>query len=580
MKQDINTVELSAQEHSQITNINLYSGHAEITRLFKFEIQAGSNIVVITGLPCTFQQDSLRVEGKGNASIHDVTVEHTVPPQNSDDNSEQSRLVRECSNIETALQSARSSREALNKYLSTVHAEKVDIARLESTLDGYMMLGQKIGQKILDLKKELSVAQQELARVREADRKAPKVQPFSWKVSINVHGQLTETVRIFIKYVVYGADWTASYDIRVDTQTSEKNVFILYKAIVHQATGESWDNVPLTLETSSPSFGIKPPHLPTCRITAPRAIPYPVPGSGPPGFVPVIPDDCHYFMPPPPLAKSPSISTGSPRPSLPIPEPFQPVMTQPSMIHGSNKGNIIASFRIPGLINIPNDGGNHNVSVTQLDLDAAITWYAVPATDTRVHMKAEIRNVSQFTFVPGSANVYVDGSFIATTAIPSVSPQDTFDCPLGLDSTVRITYHPQERKAATSGFYSKTSSNTFVQRITVLNTKSIMIKNLKLIERIPVSEDERIEVKLLQPALALPTQSSKTSSSWQKPIKVSSSVVAQWNGVYEAGVDQESLGKDGKFNWVISVPPHKSVSLTLQYEVSHPKNLDLTWYTD
>lgn len=60
MDQEINTVELNAQNHSQITNINLYSGHAEITRLFKFKIKAGSNNLIITGLPRAFQQDSLR----------------------------------------------------------------------------------------------------------------------------------------------------------------------------------------------------------------------------------------------------------------------------------------------------------------------------------------------------------------------------------------------------------------------------------------------------------------------------------------------------------------------------------------
>lgn len=44
--------------------------------------------------------------------------------------------------------------------------------------------------------------------------------------------------------------------------------------------------------------------------------------------------------------------------------------------------------------------------------------------------------------MPGIANIYVDGSFIATTHIPSASPQEVFDCPLGcdIDSFIHFFY--------------------------------------------------------------------------------------------------------------------------------------------
>lgn len=38
--------------------------------------------------------------------------------------------------------------------------------------------------------------------------------------------------RFIASQAVYGADWTASYDIRVNTQAKEKNMTVLYKAIV------------------------------------------------------------------------------------------------------------------------------------------------------------------------------------------------------------------------------------------------------------------------------------------------------------------------------------------------------------
>ena len=46
-------------------------------------------------------------------------------------------------------------------------------------------------------------------------------------------------------------------------------------------------------------------------------------------------------------------------------------------------------------------------------------------------MQAKIKNSSEFVFLPGDASVYVDGSFISRTKVPSVSPEETFECPLG-----------------------------------------------------------------------------------------------------------------------------------------------------
>lgn len=82
------------------------------------------------------------MEGRGNATINDMIIDKVVPPRRGEDDSEQTRLARDCTDIENALQSAQASRETLNKYLSTINADQFDIPRLETTLEGYMALSQ------------------------------------------------------------------------------------------------------------------------------------------------------------------------------------------------------------------------------------------------------------------------------------------------------------------------------------------------------------------------------------------------------------------------------------------------------
>jgi hypothetical protein len=60
----------------------------------------------------------------------------------------------------------------------------------------------------------------------------------------------------------------------------------------------------------------------------------------------------------------------------------------------SSKGNINATFRVPGLISIPSDGQSHNVTIVQLRLDASMTWVSVPKEDTKTHLKVRTTHFS------------------------------------------------------------------------------------------------------------------------------------------------------------------------------------------
>jgi hypothetical protein len=125
--------------------------------------------------------------------------------------------------------------------------------------------------------------------------------------------------------------------------------------------------------------------------------------------------------------------------------------TEPEMGYGgasvTSKGNVSATFSVPGLVTIPCDGEAHNFTIVELGLKALMSWVSVPKLDAKTHLnvrflaefqhghthilQARITNASEYTLLMGTASVYVDGSFISRTKVPSVSPQESFDCPLG-----------------------------------------------------------------------------------------------------------------------------------------------------
>lgn len=44
-------------------------------------------------------------------------------------------------------------------------------------------------------------------------------------------------------------------------------------------------------------------------------------------------------------------------------------------------------LRVPGLVTVPSDNAAHTLTITQLDLDAAMSWIAVPKEHARVHLQ-------------------------------------------------------------------------------------------------------------------------------------------------------------------------------------------------
>lgn len=52
----------------------------------------------------------------------------------------------------------------------------------------------------------------------------------------------------------------------------------------------------------------------------------------------------------------------------------------------ASKGNVNATFEVPGLISIPSDGVAHNVTIVQLQLEATMSWVSVPKKDPNTHL--------------------------------------------------------------------------------------------------------------------------------------------------------------------------------------------------
>ncbi|KAK1226625.1 hypothetical protein PQX77_010396 [Marasmius sp. AFHP31] len=588
----VTDIRLNHTEAGKMIAVSLYGTRAEITRSFKSTVKEGQNSVEIEGLPWALIQDSLRVEGRGPATIHDVNLSAIELDSKLPTSPELEDLLHKKARAEKAFERCNKSIAALEGFLGSVKAEFVKSGELVDVMKDYDTSAGQLEDKSMTLKKELESLEEKIQEERK--KVAPQTHlDLGYRVSIGVVAQSETDVELVLIYAVSSASWKAAYDVRVDTSGKENPVKLIYKAVIQNLTREAWDNVPLTLETANPTFGVNLPTLDQWTLTPYRPMLKARRAVASAGV---------YF------SRSRSISHETYDPTI---EDSYRGPEYAAMEHltteVTSKGSFSATFRVPGLVTIPADDGEHTFTIVELDLDAAMTWYVVPKLDTRVHLKAKVKNDSEYALLAGNASVYVDGSFISKSDVPAVSPQESFDCPLGLDQAVRITYHPVSKKATTTGFYSKSATQVYIQRVTVHNTKTIPVSFIKIVDQIPVSEDSSINVKLVNPGLKLPTNNKVGSGSNENTgtlkvtstkkaesghtkagsvsvadvvassagpsVKVANGVVVQWDGADEESVDGDALGSDGKINWLCEVPAGEKVNLSLQWEVSMPAKM-------
>ncbi|KAF5337674.1 hypothetical protein D9758_013001 [Tetrapyrgos nigripes] len=271
------TIEIASVENSKITNVALYSGRAEITRSYTLLVNIGQNQIVINGLPSVMDRESLRVQGQGGeATIQDVNVSDVPVPPPVPNSQELERLLDQKQRAEKALGRCRKSLASLEKLFSTMDIQHVNVGQLGDLMNGYESTAEKLDDKVIALEKEIKDLDKKIKEEEEAN--APKhPRDNGVRVSIGVYAESESSIELVLVYAVHSAWWRAGYDIRVDMELKATPVTLVYKAIVDQNTGESWDNVPLTLETATPTYGFDLPTLHEWKLSMYRPMPPPPP---------------------------------------------------------------------------------------------------------------------------------------------------------------------------------------------------------------------------------------------------------------------------------------------------------------
>ncbi len=505
--------------NSKITQVTVFSDRAQVSRIGKTKLEAGIQIIVFDTLPERIEANSLQVTGAGNALLKDVKLETKHFTVNQNERLEElQKQQTELQNKTKALQmktkrleSARLLVENIAAKITATSEKSKEAASLQpekwlQMIDLHQTQLTKIDADILSVQKEVHQIQQELDKLnRERNSLGQTTTKSKKQVQVVLEAKGEEEVTLKLSYIVYGAAWYPAYDVRVDSNSNE--VSLAYKAMVSQRTGEDWEEVSLQLSTAKPHISGEPPQLGSWFLSK----------YSPPKY-----SKRRSEMSP---MMSGAISEKKDKSLYEEEEVAEEPMEREEVTVDTKAASVV--FGVGSKTTILSDNQPQQVNILERVYKTEFVHIAVPSKSSHAYLKAKITNDSDYPLLSGSSNIFMDNHFVAKSNIPFTASSANFEVGLGIDEAVKVVYKTLQNLRKTVGFIKNKEKMLYAYQTTITNSKKRAIQ-LTVHNQIPVSNDNDIEVELIEPVYEADTEALKKNDLGH----------LEWQFNMEAGVEK------------------------------------------
>ena len=492
----------AAPVDSRISAVTVYQDRAVVTRTTSAQLAGGTTELVFANLPQTLNEQSLQVTGKGTAqaTILDVSARQTFVDYTPNARvkeledqlralGKQGRVIDDRANLLNASSATLDRMESalfappakdvprpdLNQFtasLAYLSEQKAKIATDRAALD----------EQREELQNKVNTLQAQLNELRGTGGKAFKT------VTVRVAAAQAGNLDLALSYTVPGASWVSSYDARL--ASAERTVQLDYFGLVRQSTGEDWKDVMLTLSTARPSLGGAAPVMSVWNLDV---------------FNPIAlreqaernrRDEMRAMkaaMPPPAAINMQRFTTE-------VADSAGELKEVDASFAGATieAGATSASFKIATSSSVPSDNSPQKVPITSASLKATPEYLTVPKRQAAAFLTSKVVNSSDFPFLAGAMNVFLDGTFVATSSLRTVMSGEKFDLALGVDDGISVKHKRVTRFTEDTGLTNSGKRITYEYLITVQNNKKTS-ERVIVADQIPISRNEKIVVKMLSP---------------------------------------------------------------------------------
>ncbi|KAL5362101.1 hypothetical protein BJX96DRAFT_153398 [Aspergillus floccosus] len=207
------------------------------------------------------------------------------------------------------------------------------------------------------------------------------------------------------------------------------------------------------------------------------------------------------------------------------------------------------TYALPGTRTIePSHHGRRHV-LAELDLhDVTLSHLIVPKKRAAAFLRARVKNTSTVKLLRGRVGLTVDGIFLGSSMLGACAPDANFQVSLGVDPAIAVAYAKPLVRRVPGGFFASEDAALFRRSCWVKNNKGVAV-DLVVSDQVPVSQDEKLRVNLVEPKL-------ENKEGMSVKIKMDK----------ETGSGEATMLKDGEVKWAIRLEPGKEFRVVLEYE--------------
>ncbi len=487
---------------SNITAVTVFTDRAQITRTANIELAKGEQTCLFDALPDSIESNSIQVNGSGAALIKDVKFQQTYYAEIPDE---------EIKSLHDELQQLSDQQRVIRDKINQVEQEKEFIANITSKLtaeteethtsqldpEKWVKMVEFYRGKMSDLDAE--IRDSELA-MRELDKQYEKInneinakgnaRKARKQVEVLIETQGEGEVTLELIYLVYGPSWRPYYDLRVNSDSKVMN--ITYNANICQNTSEDWTDVQLQLSTAQANVSGQQPELSPWHISEliPRPEPMPVAAAAP--------------LPNKMRSKESKRMKQMMKSEVMAEEEIEGmfndlediVMSKPNVTVETKATSVV--FNVAGSNNIDSDNIDHKVTILIEEFPASFRYSCVPKLTPYAYLKAEVTNETDYPFLAGPTNIFLDNNFVSNAEMDLIASGEKFWTFLGVDEAMKVEHKFLKRSSKQAGMFTKSNSYTYEYLIEVTNNKKTQ-EDIVIWDQLPISNHEKIEVKLITP---------------------------------------------------------------------------------
>ena len=535
---------------SRVSAVTVYSDRALITRETKLSLKPGEHSIIFPGLPANLDRNSLQVKSCRDIVLGGCMFETEFFTEDVNENAsvllkKHQDLSDELAVLEFKLKRLDGEKAFIDKIANAVTTPQqmeadsgaktssppdyLNVSIWENLTGFYRERHSSVDSEKLETKGQIREVQKDLKKLSaELQSLGHKKSSSRDIVRVNITTQTEGEIVLNLSYAVPGPSWKPVYNLRFSSDSDK--LFFEYDALVSQATGEDWSDIELKLSTARISVSGAVPELDPWRI--------------------------NFYQPPVPAslrANQPKRKTAKPRSAMndmaaPSIESKEELMAEPSpvAIQEASVENAGASvlFRVAGAVRISGDNNETQVGISRIELPAEYFYRSIPKLSQFAYRTARFTNSSDFPILPGSANIYHDGSMIAKSVFELIMPDQKSDVSLGVDEGIKVEYKFLKKFRKSEGLINKHTSMQFVYCIKLENNTGSEAE-LEIFDQFPISQDRDLEVKPIQPEIGKERK--------------------------DITIDDES-----KITWHLKLAPAEKKEIPVTYLVEYPVDRRLT----